>query len=215
LGFVQQPLFPGGLAAIEDAVADAKARLGDDSESTLEAALRERLLGPAGGVWKLAANPNIPADVLAEELSSCAARWIAERIPVSDAAQAFLDRHQAPATISAELRQFYDWSAPSLVGRPATAKAADQSEVRQHLLLVAPESAAGEILVEAVRATEGMANVETVAHADPEVVFLRLAAHESLGRMLPMRVLKARPAFELAKQTGGAEIFPAARVAAN
>jgi hypothetical protein len=162
-------------------------------------------------LWKICADPNIPSDILAEELSAGAARWIAENTSATETALALKQRHaNLPDQRETEIRAFHEWSVPSVPGRPPAEKSLDQSPIENHFLVFVPNSDLGQEL--ALNLREPLSQVEKpdfIGTDNEDVSFLRIARHPSLGRMLPVRVLKGRSLLSSLKSSNVAvEIFP-------
>jgi hypothetical protein len=197
---------------VDEAVENLRNRLGIDAVDRLELEIRRRIIAPAGSLWKICADPNIPSDVLAEELSCGAARWVSERTIDTQTPEAMLQRHMTVGKeSSSELKALREWSVPSVPGRAPAEKSVDQSPIETQFLVFLPDNEPSQELAEIIRMElSSLERPEFIGSDHQEVCFVRLARHASLGRMLPLRVLKGRVAFENLKQSNVVcDLFPA------
>lgn len=201
---VHQPIFSGGAVTVNEALDHWRQRLVDTDVARIEDWLRTNLFAPAGGFWATCARDDIPAGVLAEEMASGTATFLLREIPVGDAAQVFLDRHPSLSeAFTSELRALLDWTAPSFAPKPGATKRTNDTTT-----VLVPATNGGQNLAAALLELDPDRNFHFRTHTGVDVHFLNVASSNSLARIAPAWILRAKPLFESPKYRSSATVYP-------
>lgn len=206
-GYCSQTLFPGGVLAMHEAADEFYRQLAGGLFAKLEERIQDAVFIPGGGFWETCKSAERLAGGLAGTMLAETMTWADEMLPMSDVTDAFFDRHRRDREgLPRELAAFYDWAKPSVHGR--TGPRGEPPPLREVAILSIPDSRSGTSFREAAGLALPLANFQTV-HGDGQCVFLRVAGHENLAKLLPLWVLEARKLFDRGCQTPlSPEIFP-------
>lgn len=192
-GYSTQPIFPGGMLSLDEAVDAIYAKLLPEKFDEIERRIQQDAVDPAGGMATVILGDTSLEKGLGARMVAAASSWVREQIGSADVALAFLDRHQADTTNAAsELAAFVGWAGPTCPVRPGKPGSADTAGV-ETIVVTVPESEAGETCLRGIEAA--VPNVERHVLRDQfEIVFCRATAHESFARLLPHWVMEfSRP----------------------
>jgi hypothetical protein len=206
-GYSAQTLFPGGLLLLTDAVAEIFEPLKESRIGAMELKIQQSALLPLGGLWAACAAGEEMSKTIAGAMISKAMTWVQEMMVSADVADAFFDRHRAdPAGQANELRAFFEWAAPSMVGRPV--KGAVDDPVGESFFLSVPDSPAGAFLAQSLQQVVREPKPILITGGE-QAILSRIQMHSSLARLLPLWILESRRLFDQARQGRlTPEIFP-------
>lgn len=208
-GYSAQTLFPGGLLMLSDAVQQVCEHFEGRRLGAMEMRIQQNTLVSLGGLWSACTSGDDMTSGIANAMISQAMSWIQDNLPPADVADAFFARHQTDETGRInELRAFFEWACPSMIGRPARTGGQDQIPIAESFFLTVPSSDSGANFANSLeQVAAGVAPV--LITGSEQCVLCRVQTHPSLARLLPLWLLEARKLYDAACQSRlTPEIFP-------